>query len=449
MTSFPVQPASPIEGAVASPQRLADQIRTAWRDAGLDWKPRARWFPRVPVHLDEIFGLLFEPGVGDNVDAILFSDERKSSPLHNIRNFVGGLQVPMIDLRGRSGDFAEAHFDLLEPHTWTEAARRIIKFRRGREALAPEHRHTVDPDIQLLAHMYVSGRQLRGVHYPLAREAICYPGFPSADHIVPIAERLALRGLLKKAFFDRLHECRTCHSRRLSAREECPSCRSADLRETSLIHHFHCAIVLPEERFRHGMSLVCPKCHRQLRNYGKDYDRPGQAYGCNTCDTTSSEPEVGFLCLDCHIRTDGEATGRVDLHSYALTDAAIAFLEGSATAIAATLPVSLQREIGRISAVAEVRAALGEVRFANSEAIIAAHGRAAFEKSRDLLFENLSNRLGNAGSFHVSGDMAYVLAERFDAELEQELQTLVAGSEKVLRHKLAPRLTITQRFGGA
>jgi hypothetical protein len=219
------------------------------------------------------------------------------------------------------------------------------------------------------------------------------------------------------------------------------------LRETSLVHHFHCAALLPEEAFRQGTALVCPKCKRQLRNYGKDYDRPGRAYTCNTCDATSSELEVGFICLDCNARMDGEAAERVDLYSYALTDASIAFLEGRAAALDSATPVSLQRELARIHGTAGARAAVAEVRLAKKDELIASEGRFIFERSRDLFFENLRNRLGTAGSLHVGDDIAYILAERFDAQMEQELRTLVVRCEGLLRHKLDARLTITQRLG--
>ncbi|NKB79980.1 hypothetical protein HED49_20730 [Ochrobactrum daejeonense] len=47
----------------------------------------------------------------------------------------------------------------------------------------------------------------------------------------------------------------------------------------------------------------------------------------------------------------------------------------------------------------------------------------------------------------MNGDMAYLLAERFDTDLERELQTTVARSEEVLRVKLSPVLTVKQRLG--
>ena len=434
---------------LATPEQLAQKIRAVWNESGLTWKPTARWFPRMPAHLDEIFNLLFDPVTDGHVDAILFADERRSSPLHNIRDFVGSLQSPLIDLKGRAGDFADAHLDFLEPRTWAETARRILKFRQQRDALPPQFRNSVDPEIQLLAHLYVSNKELRGMRYPLAPEAICYPGFYSASKTVPLAERLALRGFLKRRFFDRLHECSNCQSRRLSVREECPSCRSADLRESSLIHHFHCASVLPEEKFRRGTALVCPKCQRQLRNYGKDYDRPGEAYTCNTCEATSSEVEVGFVCLDCNCRIDGEAIRQVDLYSYILTDAGVAFLEGNPSTIGSSLPASLQREVDRINGIANANAVLAEIRFADGEQVISVHGRPAFDKSRDLFFENLRNRLGVAASLFADGDMAYLLVERFDKDFERQLKATVRSSEEVLRIKLSPVLTVKQHLGRA
>ena len=90
---------------------------------------------------------------------------------------------------------------------------------------------------------------------------------------------------------------------------------------------------------------------------------------------------------------------------------------------------------------------MAEIRFADGEQVISVNGRPTFDKSRDLFFENLRNRLGVAASLFVDGDMAYLLAERFDAVLERELQDTVRSSEEVLRVKLSPVLTVKQRLG--
>lgn len=426
--------------------QLLDQCLSAWREAGLTWKPRARWFPRLPAHLDAVFGQLFEPADGGNLDVIVFADERRSSPLHNLRDVVGGLQVPIVDIKGRAGDFADAQFDIMDPRSWTETARRIVKFRQGREKVAHQHRQTANAEIEVLAHVFVSGRQIRGMRYPLTPEAICYPGFFSAGRIIPLAEGLVSRGFLKRTFFDRLHECGTCRSRRLSVREECPSCRSADLRETSLVHHFHCAAVLPEQEFKQGFALVCPKCRRQLRNYGKDYDRPGQAYVCNACENTSSELEVGFICLDCNARMDGEAAERIDLYSYSITDAGMAFLETPVPLQLGGLPPALAHELARMRHAGRDDIAVAEIRFGRREALVQAKGQPTFDRSRELFIENFRNRLSDAGSHHVVDGRDYLLINRLDAVAEKEIQSLLHRSDEVLRDHLDARLVVLERF---
>ncbi len=74
------------------------------------------------------------------------------------------------------------------------------------------------------------------------------------------------RALLKKSF-----RRPATPALRMLAREECPNCRSAWLRNSAFIHHYSCAHCGPEEEYRHGSVLICPKCKKQLRHYGKDY----------------------------------------------------------------------------------------------------------------------------------------------------------------------------------
>ena len=344
---------------------LIEECLSVWRDLGLTEKPRAEWFPRKVVPFSATLSELFESVEQGGVDAIVFVDERRNSPLHNLRDVIGTLQAPIVDLKGKAGTFADVHFDLIERGTWGPTGRCILDFKIRRRKLAPVYRTSNEPEMQLLAHMFVSGRQLMPKRYPAITDTVSYPGFPSAKWTVPLAESLAKRGLVTKAFFDRKHECDHCGSRRLTVREECPSCRSAHLQHTAFIHHYHCATLRPESEFRQGNALICPKCRQQLRNYGKDYDKPGNAQVCSDCDTVTSEPEVGFVCLDCDARTSSEAAKTVDLFSYTITDAAVDLLTAPRKPITAPagIPLSLVTELEhaklntteRTTAVAEVR----------------------------------------------------------------------------------------------
>jgi hypothetical protein len=59
------------------------------------------------------------------MSTILFAEERRHSPLNNLRDVIGTLQAPIIDLNGRAGRFADVHFDLMDRATWDKTAKTI------------------------------------------------------------------------------------------------------------------------------------------------------------------------------------------------------------------------------------------------------------------------------------------------------------------------------------
>ncbi len=425
----------------------------AWR-TGSPWdltrRPRVHWFPRPIVPYSSLLGPIFELTDETDIDAVLFADERRHSPLHNLREVVGTLQAPIIDLNGRAGEFADIHFDLMDRRTWDQTAKCILEFGERRKKLDLAFRATAEPDMQLLAHAFVSRRKITATRYPLASEAVCYPGYWTAERTIPVAEGLARRGLLTKSFFDRIHECRQCSSRRLTVREECPKCRSADLADVDLVHHYHCASLLPEEKFRFGKALVCPKCQQHLRNYGKDYDKPGRAQLCRHCDETTSEPAVGFVCLDCDTSTDGEAIKRIDLYSYALTAQAEALLtRPQKPAMVPGLPVSLMDELQRLGRHRENGMMIAELKYGARDTIIDAKGEAMFDRLRRLFLENMANYLADAGSLHPGEIADYVLMASYDDKLADELDRLVARSEASLSERLQPQLRMATKSAQA
>jgi hypothetical protein len=112
-----------VGGGVANTQSQ-DNYREQWARFGLKRLPRVSWFPRkifpYAAHLENVFEMVED---GD-VDAILFADERRSSPKDNLRDVIGTLQVPIIDLSGRAGDFADVVFDVNKPKRWP--TRRVL-----------------------------------------------------------------------------------------------------------------------------------------------------------------------------------------------------------------------------------------------------------------------------------------------------------------------------------
>ncbi len=110
---------------------------------------------------------------------------------------------------------------------------------------------------------------------------------------------LASAGCVAPEFFETIHLCRACRRYNLNFREVCASCASPDIETTSLIHHFRCAFVAPVAQYVQGSRYVCPKCDRELRHIGVDYDKPSDAFGCRRCGAAFREPQVASVCLAC------------------------------------------------------------------------------------------------------------------------------------------------------
>ncbi len=133
-------------------------------------------------------------------------------------------------------------------------------------------------------------------------------------------ELLADAGLLHRRFFTRTQTCGRCGSARLNVFEACPSCSSADIAEQEIVHHYRCGAQEAESHFRQGELLVCPKCRRILRHFGKDYDKPGVVVTCASCGASNSQPAVRFACLDCKAVTSADDSKTIDWFHYDLTD---------------------------------------------------------------------------------------------------------------------------------
>jgi hypothetical protein len=141
-------------------------------------------------------------------------------------------------------------------------------------------------------------------------------------------EELADMGMLRRRFFERLHICQHCDSSRVHAREVCVKCHSSHLAEQSLVHHYACGHQAIQSAFESGDSYVCPKCRKELRHYGVDYDKPGTVMCCRSCGDTMTEPVVEFLCVDCQRSTSGDHAGFRDWYEYDLLPDGIVAVKG-------------------------------------------------------------------------------------------------------------------------
>ncbi len=173
----------------------------------------------------------------------------------------------------------------------------------------------------LLARLFVRDRAFAPRNEVSARETFVYDDEAAIPGAAALAENLAALGLLERKFADKTTVCPHCELARMTVREHCIGCGSANIVEEPIVHHFKCAYQGPERDFRRGADLVCPKCLQQLKNFSVDYDRPGSIGVCLSCSHLSSEHKVGFVCLDCNSRVDARAVASKTVYSYHLTAA--------------------------------------------------------------------------------------------------------------------------------
>jgi hypothetical protein len=430
---------------------IAARCLAVWQEVGLTAKPVVEWFPRNVVPFSAFYARIFDTSAGTGLDAIVLAEERRNAPLYNLRDHIPLSLVPVIDIGGRAGKFADVHFDLKQQTTWVDTARCILEFRARREKLNPFVAASLDSSMRLLAQCFVAGRILQPLRHGATTEGVCYPGLPSAQKTIELAEGLVARQFLSRTFFDRLHECARCHSRRLSVREECPSCRSTQLEEMALVHHYRCAALLPEDRFRRDTYLVCPKCSSQLRHYGKDYDKPGSTQICTDCGHSSSEPAIGFVCLDCDMHVDGDDVIRRDVFSYSLTEEGIAALTRRAVAPAPKgLPRALVDEVLALRNSWEAEQVMvAEIRYGARDGLIADRGALVFDKLRSLFLENMVNFLAGVATLYPSDAADYFLFRAAKDDMPDVVAHLMQESQALLKEPLSAQLRVASNLAKA
>jgi hypothetical protein len=173
---------------------------------------------------------------------------------------------------------------------------------------------------------YTRNRPIEARWQPKSADLIEYPLLLGINNARAVLERLADGGLLRRRFFERLYVCQHCGSSQLHAREVCLGCHSSHLSEHSLVHHYSCGFQAKQAAFEDRDGYVCPKCHKQLRHYGVDYDKPGLVISCQSCGETMADPEVGFICAGCGSYTSSENAGQRDWYHYDLLPDGLAAL---------------------------------------------------------------------------------------------------------------------------
>jgi CheY-like chemotaxis protein len=444
---------SSIEQLLRNPKRdrAIEVAAASWRERGLSGRPKVVAFP-VPTREQALaLDICFDRATLATADMIVLLDASALETISTWRARAGDFLLPVVDLSGTLATSCDAAFSINDPLSWNAAAEVIIKFAARRALLGRESQRAVELDTRLMAYLFVADRALCPIGDPASKLFIRYPGFFPANELGAVTERLTSRGLLRRTFVDRFHSCGSCHAHRLNVREECLYCRSPQLSEVSLIHHFSCAALKPEDAFRSGKNLICPKCRQHLRHYGSDYDKPGTTLQCGSCGASNSQPLVGFSCQDCGAHTDGEAASTRDVYSFELANEAIARLtaQNSIEFSPRDLPPALEWELKSLSRdYHEAATAIAKISYLKREHVFKTRGTPAFLKLRELFIENLRNVIADLGSVVATEEDDYILLKETDPEeLSRLAPSLFEQCEALLAESIGPEFTLIDISG--
>lgn len=131
--------------------------------------------------------------------------------------------------------------------------------------------------------------------------------------------KLENKSLLKSTIHDKINLCNSCLSSYLNFHETCSKCSSLDLSYENLIHHFRCAYIGPETDFQKDELLICPKCDKQLKHIGIDYDKPSEIAKCNTCNHSSQETKMKAKCIDCGTHNELSQLNPLEIRVFDIT----------------------------------------------------------------------------------------------------------------------------------
>ncbi|MGD0093979.1 MAG: diguanylate cyclase [Planctomycetota bacterium] len=216
-----------------------------------------------------------------------------------------------------------AHDVLVAPYTNSELRSRVDRLLLSRqrspgEALSEQNllgflKSLQDHGLTAVAPVFDPSSSL-GYVYP---DVVRYTGRYGAEE--EILEHLAGQGLLSPKLAQRLRVCPDCGRHNLVFTEVCPGCGSLDFSHHEVLHHFACAHVNSVAAFQKGDKLVCPKCQKELRHIGLEYEKPASYYRCESCKAISPSPKVQGRCLACgHVCDPGQTREKL-IYQYTVT----------------------------------------------------------------------------------------------------------------------------------
>ena len=270
-----------------------------------------------------------------NVDLVFLDVQMPDMSGFDVLDAVKNIDPTHIIITSGSSDHGIKAFDygitdyLVKPFTqerFNEAVGRVL-----RNAGRNQYTTTLINQILGKVLLYIHSRDIQdfrplpsrqsklGYIYPMLTANLDFQREEKALEILDMAEQ---QGFLTSAYIDSLYTCNNCYNSYLLFRETCPNCQSANVESEEQIHHFPCAYVGPVSDFKSPIDptvLECPKCERELKHIGVDYDKPSIIFTCKKCDHIFQDPVVKAKCNVCNADVKVENLLKKDLKSFQIT----------------------------------------------------------------------------------------------------------------------------------
>jgi len=172
-------------------------ILSLWRMRGFERRPRAFVASGNRHEASKALEAIFDTTRPENPDIVLLTPGTTLQAVEALRTEGSLFTVPMIDVTGGWGRIADAVFDADDLATWDGVATCAIAFTDRRLRLTNRFFGASGLTDQLLAYVYVSGRDLRPILDPGTDIGITYPGMFPSHAVLFAAQRLVQRGLLR------------------------------------------------------------------------------------------------------------------------------------------------------------------------------------------------------------------------------------------------------------
>jgi len=176
-------------------------------------------------------------------------------------------------------------------------------------------KYLIEKDVRKIEPEYNMSSQ-NGYGYKIAADFFEKKDGSELEDLKYIAEKQ----VFKKDFFDKILLCPYCFHHDINVRETCPSNHSADITVAEMIHHYQCGYVGTEAEYMEGIKYVCPKCRKELKHIGVDYDKPGRTYVCNSTGEKFTEPDIYCQCRSCKKFFEADDAVRQDIYTFAVMD---------------------------------------------------------------------------------------------------------------------------------